>query len=111
VKLLLDTHIALWAVTDSPKLRAAARELIVAAENSLYVSAASIWEIAIKYALNAASNGGAERAGTISNGAGRGGMPVSAARAADSISNSIRYVVAPPCRAHALSASSRLVSY
>ena len=30
---------------------------------------------------------------------------------ANSISNSIRYVVAPPCRAHALSASSRLVSY
>ena len=51
MKLLLDTHIALWAVVDDPKLPARARELIVEPTNDVFVSAASIWEIAIKYAL------------------------------------------------------------
>ena len=51
MRLLLDTHIALWAVTDSPKLPARARALIVAPENDLFVSVASVWEIAIKHAL------------------------------------------------------------
>jgi len=51
VRLLLDTHIALWAITDSPRLPAQARELIFAPENEIYVSAASVWEIAIKHSL------------------------------------------------------------
>jgi PIN domain nuclease of toxin-antitoxin system len=51
VKLLLDTHIALWAVTDSPRLPARARELILAPENSLFVSAVSVWEVSIKHHL------------------------------------------------------------
>lgn len=85
MKLLLDTYIELWAVTDSPKLGAAARELIVAAENSIYVSAASVWEIAIKYALNVSSEGAGSvgNVGKAGNRAGRGDMPVSAARAAE----------------------------
>ncbi len=74
MKLLLDTHIALWAVTDSPKLGTSARELILASENSIHVSAASVWEIAIKYALNVGGAGGRK---------GRSDMPVSAARAAE----------------------------
>lgn len=51
MRLLLDTHIALWAIVDSPRLSAMARRLIQAAENDIHVSAASIWEIAIKHSL------------------------------------------------------------
>jgi PIN domain nuclease of toxin-antitoxin system len=51
VRRLLDTHIALWAITDDPRLPAQARALIADADNDVLVSAASIWEIAIKHAL------------------------------------------------------------
>ena len=51
MRLLLDTHIALWAITDDPKLPQAARSLIMAASNEIIVSAASIWEISIKHSL------------------------------------------------------------
>ncbi|MCF7530559.1 type II toxin-antitoxin system VapC family toxin [Neisseria lisongii] len=51
MKYLLDTHILLWAATDSPKLSRAARAIIENWENELYFSAASIWEIAIKTGL------------------------------------------------------------
>jgi PIN domain nuclease of toxin-antitoxin system len=50
VRLLLDTHIFLWAVTDGERLTAEARRLLLDADE-VYVSAASIWEIAIKAAL------------------------------------------------------------
>jgi PIN domain nuclease of toxin-antitoxin system len=50
MRLLLDTHIFLWVVTDSRKLKAAARRTIATAD-AVYVSAASIWEIAIKVRL------------------------------------------------------------
>lgn len=64
MRLLLDTHIALWAITDSPKLSDRARGLILAPSSEVFVSAASVWEIAIKHGLN------------------RGHMPVSGAEAA-----------------------------
>jgi len=51
VRLLLDTHVLLWAAADSARLSAAARRLIGAAENERYFSAASLWELAIKRAL------------------------------------------------------------
>ena len=47
MRLLLDTHIFLWAVAGDPLLKPAARRLIESAE-AVFVSAASIWEIAIK---------------------------------------------------------------
>jgi PIN domain nuclease of toxin-antitoxin system len=50
MRLLLDTHIFLWAVAGSPSLKAATREIMEAADE-IYVSAASIWEIAIKARL------------------------------------------------------------
>lgn len=59
MNLLLDTHVALWAITDSPKLSQKARELIQSQRTTVWISAASVWEIAIKHAL------------------GRGEMPVS----------------------------------
>jgi PIN domain nuclease of toxin-antitoxin system len=55
MRLLLDTHIALWAITDSPRLPTAARALIADPANTVHVSAATIWEIAIKHALNRSS--------------------------------------------------------
>jgi PIN domain nuclease of toxin-antitoxin system len=48
---LLDTHVALWTVTDSPRLPAGARSLIRHPTSELFVSIVSIWEIAIKFAL------------------------------------------------------------
>ncbi len=51
MRLLLDTHIALWAIADSSRMPECARELILAPDNRILVSAASVWEIAIKYGL------------------------------------------------------------
>lgn len=56
---LLDTHVALWAITDSPRLSTRARALIEDPNATIWVSAASLWEISIKHGL------------------GRGEMPVS----------------------------------
>jgi PIN domain nuclease of toxin-antitoxin system len=51
VRLLLDTHIAIWVLTDSAKLSALARSMIATAADHVYLSAASIWEISIKHRL------------------------------------------------------------
>lgn len=51
MNLLLDTHTFLWWITDAPKLSQTAREVIGDGHNTLYWSAASSWEISIKYAL------------------------------------------------------------
>ena len=50
MKLLLDTHLLLWASEDSPRLPALASSLIADSENLLLFSVASIWEISIKHA-------------------------------------------------------------
>ncbi len=59
MNLLLDTHVALWAITDSQKLSKKARDLIESPKTTVWVSAANIREISIKHSL------------------GRGDMPVS----------------------------------
>ena len=59
MNILLDTHVAQWAITDNPKLPKKARELIESSKSSVWISAATVWEIAIKHSL------------------GRGEMPVS----------------------------------
>ncbi|MHB8296258.1 MAG: type II toxin-antitoxin system VapC family toxin [Acidimicrobiales bacterium] len=48
--LLLDTHILLWWLSDDPLLPAAARDAIGLPETEVLVSAATVWEIAIKKA-------------------------------------------------------------
>jgi len=63
MRLLLDTQIALWALTGSQRLGKAAGDLIEDPANEVFVSTATVWEIAIKHAL------------------GRGDMPVSGTRA------------------------------
>lgn len=50
MRLLLDTHIFLWVVMGSSALKPPARRIIEAADE-VYVSAASIWEVAIKARL------------------------------------------------------------
>jgi PIN domain nuclease of toxin-antitoxin system len=54
MKLLLDTHLLLWAAGEPKRLSATARKLIAAPENQLFFSAASIWEVLIKCGLGRA---------------------------------------------------------
>jgi PIN domain nuclease of toxin-antitoxin system len=51
MKILLDTHLLLWASGEVNRLSRDAVELIASAENELFFSAASLWEIAIKKSL------------------------------------------------------------
>lgn len=51
MRLLLDTHIALWAVTGDSRLSEQARSLIDEQDNRPFVSVVTIWEIAIKHVL------------------------------------------------------------
>jgi PIN domain nuclease of toxin-antitoxin system len=54
VKLLLDTHLLLWAAGEPKKMSPKARRLIADTDNELMFSAASLWEVAIKRALGRA---------------------------------------------------------
>ncbi len=54
MKLLLDTHVLLWAAGEPERLSPATRTLIDAVEHELVFSPASVWEIAIKRGLGRA---------------------------------------------------------
>lgn len=82
MRLLLDTHVALWAIADDPRLPGSVRQLIGDPANEIFVSVASIWEIAIKRAI------------------GRGTMPVSSEDALDLFTRS-GYRLLPIEAAHA----------
>jgi PIN domain nuclease of toxin-antitoxin system len=86
VNLLLDTHIAIWAVADDPRLTPEARALILDPAAQLTVSTASIWEIAIKFALQRGADP----------------MPISAATALGYFEAS-GYTITPVTPAHVLS--------
>ncbi len=51
MKLLLDTHILLWWLEDSPSLSKKIAQIISDRKNLVFVSAATAWEISIKQAL------------------------------------------------------------
>ena len=51
MKLLLDTHLLLWAAGEPERLSAGARALINDPANDLFFSAASLWEVVIKRRL------------------------------------------------------------
>jgi PIN domain nuclease of toxin-antitoxin system len=51
MKLLLDTCTFLWIVAGAPELSPHARDLFETADNEVYLSAASAWEIAVKHDL------------------------------------------------------------
>ncbi|MBL7076463.1 MAG: type II toxin-antitoxin system VapC family toxin [Kiritimatiellae bacterium] len=82
MRLLLDTQIALWAITDSPRLSADARSMITDSRNDLYFSAATVWEISIKHGLA------------------RGNMPVSGREASELFSEA-GYLELPISSVHA----------
>ena len=52
MKILIDTHIAMWAVLDDPKLSHEARELLTDEKNEVFYSTVSIWETVIKHTLH-----------------------------------------------------------
>jgi PIN domain nuclease of toxin-antitoxin system len=51
MRLLLDTHILIWAMNEPTRLGEETRSLLRDAENEIFFSAASIWEVAIKAQL------------------------------------------------------------
>ena len=52
MRLLLDTHVLLWWLSDDRKLaKTSGREIIANPNNDVFVSSASVWEVAIKAAL------------------------------------------------------------
>ena len=82
MRVLLDTHVALWALTDDARLPPVARRLIADPRSEVWVSAASVWEITIKYRL------------------GRGDMPISGDQALQWF-NAAGYAVLAISAAHA----------
>lgn len=51
MRLLLDTHVFLWATAEPERLNPRTRRLLERRENELLLSAVSAWEIAIKFGL------------------------------------------------------------
>lgn len=51
MKILIDTHIAIWAVLNDPKLPGRAKDIILDEGNEIFYSTASVWEITIKHML------------------------------------------------------------
>ena len=51
MKFLLDTHALLWIITDDAKLSKAAKNIYLDAGNTIFISMASLWELAIKSSL------------------------------------------------------------
>ena len=49
MNILLDTHIAIWAISNHPKLNKKARDLILDSKNTIYYSSVSAWEILLKH--------------------------------------------------------------
>ena len=56
MKILLDTHTVLWWINEYGKLSKKAKFVLMDEENELYLSIASLWEIAIKISLNKLTN-------------------------------------------------------
>lgn len=48
MKILLDTHILLWTLSNDPRLPVKARKLIENEDNEIYYSLISLWEVEIK---------------------------------------------------------------
>lgn len=60
MRLLLDSHAYLWWLANDARLPAAARAAIADSRSIVHVSAATIWELAIKAALGRLDTGGAD---------------------------------------------------
>lgn len=51
MKVLIDTHIALWALMDDPKMPEEAEKILMDEDNEIYYSTVSVWEVAIKHSI------------------------------------------------------------
>lgn len=49
MRLLLDTHILLWALLDDPRLSEKARSFLLDEKNTIYYSSLSLWEVELKH--------------------------------------------------------------
>ena len=49
MNILIDTHIAIWAIANHPNLSGKARELISDPDNNIYFSSVSVWEVLLKH--------------------------------------------------------------
>ena len=52
MKLLLDTHYALWTILDDPRAAVSARSIIEAQDTEVFYSILSVWEVTIKNSLH-----------------------------------------------------------
>lgn len=68
MELLLDTHVFLWWDSGAAQLGAEARAAIANPENTVFVSAASVWEISIKAAREKLAYSGSPAAAITANG-------------------------------------------
>lgn len=84
MRLILDSHVFLWWLQDDRRLSRSARRFIEAPSSDVFVSAASIWEIAIKLSIGKLrwrSRAGVDLASTITD-CGFAELPVTARHAA-----------------------------
>ncbi len=51
MKILLDSHILIWSISENEKLTDKQKRIISSDENEIFVCSASFWEIAIKLSL------------------------------------------------------------
>jgi PIN domain nuclease of toxin-antitoxin system len=51
MKVLIDTHIALWALMDDPKMPEEAKKILMNEDNEIYYSTVSVWEVEIKHCI------------------------------------------------------------
>ena len=49
MRILIDTHVIIWAMVESPRLSSKARKILTEDGNEFFLSAASLWEIALKH--------------------------------------------------------------
>ncbi len=68
MQFLIDTHVLLWWDQGALKLAKRVRELIGDTDNEVFVSAASVWEIAVKRRLKKLEFGGSVAAAIHRNG-------------------------------------------
>ena len=81
MRILIDTQIFIWSVMDSERLTGDARRIMLGAE-TIFVSAASIWEIAIKSKIGKLEGNPTEFVSAISK-SGFNDLPILASHAAE----------------------------
>ena len=52
MRLLLDTHIALWAVLKSDTLSSETKDILLSESNEIFYSVISLWEVSLKHSIN-----------------------------------------------------------